>query len=87
MAIPDRLEEAVGEAEHEQVLYRLLAEEVIDPENLVFTEVTVEDVVELDCTGEITPERFLDHETTPLAQTHTGERGRDLFRTATVEWP
>jgi hypothetical protein len=36
VAVPDRLEQAVGEAEGEDVLRRLLAEEVVDAEDLVF---------------------------------------------------
>jgi hypothetical protein len=36
VAVPDRLEQAVGEPEREDVLRRLLAEEVVDPEDLLF---------------------------------------------------
>ena len=35
IAIPDRLEHAVGESQHQDVLHRLLAEIVIDPVNLL----------------------------------------------------
>ena len=38
IAVPDRLEQAVGEPEGENVLRRLLAEEMIDAENLVLGE-------------------------------------------------
>ena len=38
IAVPDRLEQAVGEAEREDVLRRLLAEEMVDAENLVLGE-------------------------------------------------
>ena len=38
VAVPDRLEEAVGEAEGEDVLRRLLAEEVVDAEDLLLGE-------------------------------------------------
>ena len=34
MPVPRRLEQPVGEAEREDVLHRLLAEEVVDPEDL-----------------------------------------------------
>ena len=37
-AVPDRLEDAVGKAKHQKVLNRLLAEIVIDSEDLVFGE-------------------------------------------------
>ena len=38
VAVPDRLEQAVGEAEGEDVLRRFLAEEVIDAEDLLLAE-------------------------------------------------
>ena len=34
LAVPDRLEQAVAEAKREDVLHRLLAEEVVDTEDL-----------------------------------------------------
>ena len=39
LAVPDRLEDPVREAEREHVLDRLLAEVVVDPEDLVLLEV------------------------------------------------
>jgi len=36
VAVPDRLEEPVGEAEGEDILGRLLAEEMVDAEDLLF---------------------------------------------------
>ena len=45
-AVPDRLEEAVGEAQREDVLRGLLAEEVVDPEDRVLVEELVEGAVE-----------------------------------------
>ncbi len=38
-AVPHRLEDAVGETEHQDVLNRLLPQVVIDPVHLVFPEV------------------------------------------------
>ena len=38
LAVPERLEDAVGEAEDEEVLDRLLAEVVIDAEDLALVE-------------------------------------------------
>ena len=38
IAIPDRLEHAVGKAQHQDVLHRLLAEVMIDPVNLVLVD-------------------------------------------------
>src|SRR5207245_2653760 len=42
VAVPDRLEEPVGEAERENVLRRFLAEKVIDPKNLFLGEDVVQ---------------------------------------------
>jgi hypothetical protein len=47
VAIPDGLEEAVREAEREDVLRRLFAEEVIDAKDLLFVEDFVQFGVEL----------------------------------------
>ena len=47
VAVPDGLEDAVGEAEDEDVLNGLFAEVVIDAEDLVFGEDLVDLVVEL----------------------------------------
>ena len=47
VAVPDRLEERVGEPEVEDVLDRLLAEVVVDPEDVLLGEDRVEHLVEL----------------------------------------
>ena len=59
--VPDRLEDAVGEAEDEDVLDRLLAQVVVDPEDLRFLEGRVQRGVELAGGGEIASKRLLDH--------------------------
>ena len=41
-AVPQRLEDAVDEAQHQQVLRRLLAQVVVDPQQLLLVEVLVE---------------------------------------------
>ena len=46
LAVPERLEEAVGEAEDEEVLDRLLAEVVIDAEDLRLVEGLADGVVQ-----------------------------------------
>ena len=46
VSVPDRLEEAVGEAEGEDVLGGLLAQEVVDPEDLVLIEDLVQPGIE-----------------------------------------
>ena len=38
LAVPERLEDAVGEAQHQQVLHRLLAEIMVDAIGLIFGE-------------------------------------------------
>jgi hypothetical protein len=47
VAVPDRLEQAVGEAESQDVLRGFLAQEVVDPEDLFFVESLVYRPVEL----------------------------------------
>src|SRR5262249_60703244 len=44
--VPDRLEQAVGEPERQDVVHRLLAEEVVDPEDLRLAEMRVQRGVE-----------------------------------------
>jgi hypothetical protein len=66
VGVPNRLEEAVGEAEIEQVLDRLLAEEVVDPEDPILVEDPVEDVVEPTRSGQVPPERLLDNDPGPV---------------------
>ena len=48
IAIPDRFEQSVGEAECENVLRGFLAEEMIDPKNLFFPKNLVQGVVQRD---------------------------------------
>ena len=58
--VPDRLEDRVGEAQGEDVLHRLLAEVVVDPEHLVLREVGVHELVERHRGGAVVAERLLD---------------------------
>ncbi len=60
IAVPDRLEDGVGEALHEQVLYGLLAEVVVDAENLRFVEHARQLLVQGLGAGEVATERFFD---------------------------
>ena len=62
VAIPDRLEQRVGEPQRHQVLDRFLTEVVIDPEDLGFVEHLQQLGVELPGGGEVIPERLLDHD-------------------------
>ena len=61
-AVPQRLEDAVDEAQHEQVLRRLLAEVVVDPQQLLLVEVLVQRGAQLVGAREVLPERLLDHQ-------------------------
>ena len=58
--VPQRLPDAVGEAEHQDVLHRLLAEVVIDAIGLIFAQHLVHVLVERARALEIAAERLLD---------------------------
>ena len=62
VAVPDRLEQRVGEPQRHQVLDRLLAEVVVDPEDLRLVEHLEHLRVELARRGEVVAERLLDHD-------------------------
>ncbi len=53
LALPDRLEQAVGETQHQNVLHRLLAEIMVDAENLVLVEHLAQFGIELHRRGEV----------------------------------
>ena len=65
LAVPDRLEDPVREAEREQVLDRLLAEVVVDPEDLALLEVAVDLVVQARALAPVGAERLLDDHARP----------------------
>src|SRR6185295_15302993 len=60
VAVPDRLEERIGEAEHNEVLDRLLAEIVVDAKDRRLVEHGVEGPIEGLGGGEVPAERLLD---------------------------
>ena len=62
IAVPDRLEHRIGEARVEQVLHRLLAQEVVDAEDVLFREVLPQHEVELLGRCTVVTERLLDHQ-------------------------
>ena len=66
VAVPDRLEQPVGEAECEDVLRRLLAQEVVDAENLIFGKDLVQLGIERDRTCQIRAERLFHDDPGPL---------------------
>ena len=66
-AVPDRLVHLVGEAQREDGLHRLLAEEVVDAEHRVRREDLFQDVVQLTGAGQVVAERLLDDYPPPAA--------------------
>ena len=62
VAVPDRLEQRVGEAQRHQVLDRLLAEVVVDAEDLRLVEVLEHRLVLCAGRGEVVADRLLDHD-------------------------
>ncbi|CAB4932763.1 unannotated protein [freshwater metagenome] len=74
VAVPDRLEQPVGETERQDVLRRFLAEEVIDSIDLFFVEGLVQASVQVDCALQIGSERLLHDDARSLDQVCGGER-------------
>ena len=65
VAVPDRLEQPVGEAEGHDVLHRLLAEEVVDAEDLLLAQLAADAGVQLARRVDAVAERLLDHHASP----------------------
>ena len=65
VAIPDRLEQAVGEAERHDALHGVLAEEVVDAEDLVLVQRAQDVGIEIARRLHAVAERLLDHDATP----------------------
>ena len=65
LAVPDRLEDPVGEAQDEHVLHGFLAEVVVDAEDLLLVEVRANDLVQVAGALEVVAERLLDDQTRP----------------------
>ena len=65
VAIPDRLEQAVGETERHDVLDRVLAEKMVDPEDLILVQSAQDAGVQLARRIEAVAERLLDHHAAP----------------------
>src|SRR4029077_2499899 len=68
LAVPQGLEHLVREPEVHDVLHRLLAQEMVDPEDLVLTEDREQVVIELASRGQVVPERLLDHYPGPVRE-------------------
>jgi hypothetical protein len=67
IAIPDRLEHAVGEAQHQDVLDGFLAEVMIDPVDLLLVDEFQQLVVQRLGRSEVGSERLFDHQPPPRA--------------------
>ena len=67
-AVPQRLEQRVGEAQRQQVLHRLLAEIMVDPEDSVLGENLADRIVDLAAGCEIAAERLFEHHARPSAR-------------------
>ena len=65
VAIPDRLEDAIGEAQDQHVLDGLFAEVVVDAVDLVLAEVPVQGGVELARRFQVAAERLFDDDAAP----------------------
>ena len=69
LPVPDRLEDTVREAQHEDVLHGLLAEVVVDAEHLVLAEDLVHDPGELHRRGQVATEWLLHDDARPARAT------------------
>ena len=65
IAVPDRLEHAVGEAQHQDVLDGFLAEVMIDPVDLLLFDEFQQFIVEGFRRSEVGSERLFDHQPAP----------------------
>ncbi len=72
VAVPGRAQERVAESQDENVLDHLLAEIVIDTEELIFLPVGFKRLLELPGARQVLSERFLD---LPVCQLHVRNRG------------
>src|ERR1700722_11830078 len=75
VAVPDRLEQAVREPQHHNVLHRLLAEIVIDAENLILFEDAEQRPIERLRRGEIGAEWLLDDDPAPRGAVFARQAG------------
>ena len=73
LPVPQRLEQGVGEPQHQQVLDRLLAQEVVDPEHPVLGVVAAQPGVEGAGRRQVAAERLLDHQPRALRQADGGD--------------
>lgn len=65
IAVPERLEDAVGETQNQDILYSLLAQIMVDPVDVLFREYFAQFLAEPFGRFEIGPERFFDDDPAP----------------------
>ena len=82
ITIPDRLEQRVGEPEHQKVLDRGLAEVVVDPVNPALVKALVEDGVERHRGLQVDTEGLLHHQTGPTLTTGQARCAQAPYRGA-----
>src|SRR5208283_659752 len=75
MAVPERFDDVVGEAEDHDVLDRLFAEVMVDAVDLLFGEDLLEVVVELDSGLQVVAKRLFNDDASPLAVFFLGHAG------------
>ena len=78
VAVPDRLEQSVGEPEGQDVQRGLLPQEVVDAEDLLLGEGRMERGVERLRAAEVGAERFLDDDPRALGEARLAERVHDI---------
>ena len=61
-AVPERLEDGIGEPEHQDVLDRFLGQVMVDAEDLAFLIIGMDQLVQLAGRGEVAAEGLLDHD-------------------------
>lgn len=76
VAVPQRLEDAVREAQHENVLHRFLAQIVVDAVNVPLGENIAQQSVQLAGRFEVAPERLFDHDAPPASGFRRGVEAR-----------
>ena len=79
VAAPGALDHRVGEPEHQDVLHGLLAEVMVDPEDLRLVEDPADDPAQLAGARQVVPDRLLEHDpgvlrrpASPMRRTITG---------------
>jgi len=82
VAVPHGLEHAVGEAQRDEVLDRLAAEEVVDAEDPLLGEDAVDERVERPRAVQVDAERLLEHDPRAVRQPRLAERRDELAERA-----